>query len=30
MGHEMVEEFILGDGASANADWTSFFDVTQA
>ncbi|MDP9329362.1 MAG: inositol-3-phosphate synthase [Actinomycetota bacterium] len=25
---EMVEGFILGNGASANADWTDFFDVT--
>jgi myo-inositol-1-phosphate synthase len=24
---EMVEEFILGNGASADADWTAFFDV---
>ena len=24
---EMVEEFILGNGASANQDWTAFFDV---
>jgi myo-inositol-1-phosphate synthase len=23
---EMVEEFILGNGASANQDWTAFFD----
>ncbi|MGH2737807.1 MAG: inositol-3-phosphate synthase [Actinomycetota bacterium] len=25
-GREMVEEFILGNGASANQDWTAFFD----
>ena len=24
---EMVEEFILGNGASVDADWTAFFDV---
>jgi myo-inositol-1-phosphate synthase len=30
MAHEMVEEFILGNGASANADWTQFFDETPA
>jgi myo-inositol-1-phosphate synthase len=24
---EMVEEFILGNGASSKADWTAFFDV---
>jgi myo-inositol-1-phosphate synthase len=24
--HEMVEEFILGNGASKKADWTAFFD----
>jgi myo-inositol-1-phosphate synthase len=30
MAREMVEEFILGDGASANADWTRFFDTTKA
>ena len=23
---EMVEEFILGNGASASADWSNFFD----
>jgi myo-inositol-1-phosphate synthase len=23
---EMVEEFIIGNGASAAADWTAFFD----
>jgi hypothetical protein len=23
---EMVEEFILGNGASAGADWSNFFD----
>jgi myo-inositol-1-phosphate synthase len=27
---EMVEEFILGDGASKAADWTAFFDVHPA
>jgi myo-inositol-1-phosphate synthase len=27
---EMVEEFILGNGASAAADWTSFFDTQTA
>ena len=30
MAREMVEEFILGDGESANADWTRFFDTTKA
>jgi myo-inositol-1-phosphate synthase len=25
---EMVEQFILGNGASKGADWTAFFDVT--
>ena len=30
MAREMVEEFILGNGASANADWTQFFDVSKA
>ena len=30
MAREMVEEFILGDGESANADWTGFFDTTKA
>jgi len=25
---EMVEEFILGNGASGRADWTAFFDVS--
>jgi myo-inositol-1-phosphate synthase len=30
MAREMVEEFILGDGGSANADWTRFFDATKA
>jgi hypothetical protein len=24
----MVEEFILGNGQSKDADWTAFFDVT--
>jgi myo-inositol-1-phosphate synthase len=28
--HEMVEEFILGNGASSSADWTAFFDVHHA
>jgi len=28
--HEMVEGFILGNGASKAADWTSFFDVSHA
>ncbi len=27
MAREMVEEYILGNGGSANADWTHFFDV---
>jgi myo-inositol-1-phosphate synthase len=26
--HDMVEEFILGNGASKGADWTAFFDLT--
>ena len=30
MAREMVEQFIRGDGQGANADWTAFFDVTQA
>ena len=30
MAREMVEEFILGNGESANADWTQFFDTTKA
>ena len=30
MAREMVEEFILGDGESANEDWTRFFDTTKA
>lgn len=30
MAREMVEEFILGNGESANADWTQFFDVSKA
>jgi len=30
MAREMVEEFILGNGESANADWTRFFDTTKA
>jgi myo-inositol-1-phosphate synthase len=28
--HEMVEEFILGNGASKAADWTAFFDISDA
>jgi myo-inositol-1-phosphate synthase len=28
--HEMVEEFILGNGRSAGADWTAFFDTQPA
>ena len=28
--HEMVEEFILGNGASKGADWTAFFDAEPA
>ena len=28
--HEMVEEFILGNGASRSADWTVFFDNASA
>jgi len=24
--HDMVEEFILGTGEAADADWTAFFD----
>ncbi len=28
--HEMVEEFILGNGPSKGADWTAFFDVQRA
>jgi myo-inositol-1-phosphate synthase len=27
---EMVEEFILGNGASKSADWTAFFDTASA
>lgn len=27
--HEMVEEFILGNGASKDADWTAFFDISR-
>ncbi len=30
MAHEMVEEFILGNGASRSADWTQFFDTQPA
>jgi myo-inositol-1-phosphate synthase len=30
MAREMVEEFIVGNGESANADWTQFFDVSKA
>jgi myo-inositol-1-phosphate synthase len=28
--HEMVEEFIIGNGASKAADWTAFFDNATA
>ena len=28
--HEMVEQFILGNGASKAADWTAFFDIEPA
>jgi hypothetical protein len=28
--HDMVEEFILGNGASKGADWTVFFDNAPA
>jgi myo-inositol-1-phosphate synthase len=28
--HEMVEQFILGNGASKDADWTAFFDTAEA
>jgi myo-inositol-1-phosphate synthase len=28
--HEMVEEFVLGNGASKAADWTAFFDTATA
>jgi myo-inositol-1-phosphate synthase len=28
--HDMVEEFILGNGRSAGADWTAFFDTQPA
>jgi hypothetical protein len=27
---EMVEEFILGTGEAAHADWTTFFDPSTA
>ena len=27
---EMVEQFILGNGASKDADWTAFFDIERA
>jgi myo-inositol-1-phosphate synthase len=30
MAREMVEEFIVGNGESADADWTRFFDVSKA
>jgi myo-inositol-1-phosphate synthase len=30
MAREMVEQFIVGTGEAANADWTRFFDTTQA
>jgi hypothetical protein len=26
----MVEEFIVGNGASKDADWTAFFDIASA
>jgi len=28
--HDMVEEFIVGNGASKDADWTAFFDISAA
>jgi hypothetical protein len=30
MAREMVEAFIQGDDASADANWTRFFDATKA
>ena len=30
MAREMVEQFIVGTGDGANADWTAFFDATRA
>jgi myo-inositol-1-phosphate synthase len=30
MAREMVDQFIAGTGEGANADWSGFFDVTQA
>ena len=30
MAREMVEQFIAGTGEGAKADWTAFFDVSQA
>jgi hypothetical protein len=27
---DMVEQFILGNGASKGADWTAFFDIEPA
>jgi hypothetical protein len=27
---EMVEQFILGNGASKDVDWTAFFDIEPA
>ena len=27
---ELVEQFILGNGASKAADWTAFFDIEPA
>jgi myo-inositol-1-phosphate synthase len=30
MAREMVEQFIVGTGEGANADWTEFFDATRA
>ncbi|MGZ8805029.1 MAG: inositol-3-phosphate synthase [Microbacterium sp.] len=29
MAREMVEQFIVGTGEGANADWTAFFDTTR-
>jgi myo-inositol-1-phosphate synthase len=29
MAREMVEQFIVGSGETADADWTTFFDVTK-
>ncbi len=30
MAREMVDEFIVGNGEAAGADWTQFFDVSKA